>query len=122
MMQPIPGGAAAQPFITHHNALGSGHVPADCAGAVFEAPGRRRPRGACTKSTATSAMRGLSTRHNPEFTMLELYLAYGDYRDLMDWIEKGAARAWRMPFHGSKQIVYQGRDYDLSQSFRRPDG
>jgi len=61
---------------------------------------------------------GLSTQHNPEFTMLELYLAYADYRDLMEWIEKaicGLADA----LHGSRQIEYQGRSYDLAAPFKR---
>jgi lysyl-tRNA synthetase, class II len=61
---------------------------------------------------------GLSTQHNPEFTMLELYLAYGDYRDIMDWVEK-ALRGLADAVHGSTRIDYQGRSYDLSQPFRR---
>ena len=61
---------------------------------------------------------GLSTRHNPEFTMLELYLAYADYRDLMDWVEK-ALRGLAQAIKGSCAIEYQGRDYDLAKPFRR---
>jgi lysyl-tRNA synthetase class 2 len=61
---------------------------------------------------------GLSTQHNPEFTMLELYLAYADYRDLMDWIEK-AIRGLVQTIHGSQHLTYQGREYDLSRPFRR---
>jgi lysyl-tRNA synthetase, class II len=61
---------------------------------------------------------GLSTRHNPEFTMLELYLAYADYRDLMDWIEK-AVRGLADALNGNQQLTYQGREYDLSKPFRR---
>jgi lysyl-tRNA synthetase class 2 len=60
----------------------------------------------------------LSTQHNPEFTMLELYLAYGDYRDLMDWIEK-ALRGLADTVRGSTKLEYQGREYDLAKPFRR---
>jgi lysyl-tRNA synthetase class 2 len=61
---------------------------------------------------------GLSTQHNPEFTMLELYQAYADYQDLMRLVEQmfqGIADA----IIGSRQIVYQGNNYDLSKSFAR---
>ncbi|EQD34961.1 Lysyl-tRNA synthetase, partial [mine drainage metagenome] len=61
---------------------------------------------------------GLSTQHNPEFTMLELYLAFADYRDLMDWIEK-AIRGMAETVHGSQRLTYQGRSYDLARPFRR---
>ena len=61
---------------------------------------------------------GLSTQHNPEFTMLELYLAWADYRDLMDWIEK-AMRGLAQSLCGSQRIEYQGRSYDLSAPFKR---
>jgi lysyl-tRNA synthetase, class II len=117
MMQPIPGGAAAQPFITHHNAL-------DVDMYLRIAPElylKRLVVGGLERVYEINRNfrnEGLSTRHNPEFTMLELYLAYGDYRDLMDWIEK-ALRGLADAIHGSRQIVYQGRNYDLSQPFRR---
>jgi lysyl-tRNA synthetase class 2 len=87
MMQPIPGGAAAQPFITHHNAL-------DVDMYLRIAPElylKRLIVGGFERVYEINRNfrnEGLSTRHNPEFTMLELYLAYGDYRDLMDWVEK----------------------------------
>jgi lysyl-tRNA synthetase class 2 len=61
---------------------------------------------------------GLSTRHNPEFTMLELYLAYGDYRDLMDWAEK-ALRGMAQAIKGRDSIEYQGHTYQLGKPFRR---
>jgi len=117
MMQPIPGGAAALPFITHHNAL-------DVDMYLRIAPElylKRLVVGGFERVYEINRNfrnEGLSTRHNPEFTMLELYLAYGDYRDLMDWVEK-ALRGLADAIHGSKQIVYQGRNYDLAVPFRR---
>ena len=87
MMQVIPGGAAAKPFITHHNAL-------DVDMYLRIAPElylKRLVVGGFERVYEINRNfrnEGLSTRHNPEFTMLELYLAFGDYRDLMDWIEK----------------------------------
>lgn len=117
MMQPIPGGAAAQPFITHHNALNLDmylRIAPELYLKRLVVGGMER----VYEINRNFRNEGLSTRHNPEFTMLELYLAYGDYRDLMDWVEK-ALRGLADAIHGSKQIVYQGRDYDLSVPFRR---
>jgi lysyl-tRNA synthetase class 2 len=117
MMQPIPGGAAAQPFITHHNALGVDmylRIAPELYLKRLVVGGLER----VYEINRNFRNEGLSTRHNPEFTMLELYLAYGDYRDLMDWIEK-ALRGLADAIHGSRQMVYQGRNYDLSQPFRR---
>ena len=99
MMQPIPGGAAARPFITHYNAL-------DLDMYLRIAPElylKRLVVGGFERvyeMNRSFRNEGLSTRHNPEFTMLELYLAYGDYRDLMDWAEKalrGMAQAIKVP-------------------------
>jgi len=117
MMQPIPGGAAARPFITHHNAL-------DLQMYLRIAPElylKRLVVGGLERVYEINRNfrnEGLSTQHNPEFTMLELYLAYGDYRDLMDWIEK-ALRGLAETVRGSTKLDYQGRAYDLSQPFRR---
>jgi lysyl-tRNA synthetase class 2 len=117
MMQPIPGGAAAKPFVTHHNAL-------DLQMYLRIAPElylKRLIVGGFERVYEINRNfrnEGLSTRHNPEFTMLELYLAYGDYRDLMDWIEK-ALRGLAQAVCGTHKITYQGREYDLSQPFRR---
>ena len=96
MMQPIPGGAAARPFKTHHNAL-------DLDMYLRIAPElylKRLVVGGFERVYEINRNfrnEGLSTQHNPEFTMLELYLAYADYRDLMDWIEKAIARTGRDP-------------------------
>jgi lysyl-tRNA synthetase class 2 len=117
MMQPIPGGATARPFKTHHNAL-------DLDMYLRIAPElylKRLIVGGLERVYEINRNfrnEGLSTQHNPEFTMLELYLAYADYRDLMDWIEK-AIRGLAETLYGTQQMSYQGRSYDLTQSFRR---
>ena len=117
MMQPIAGGAAARPFITHHNAL-------DIDLYLRVAPELYLKRlivgglGRVYEINRNFRNEGLSTQHNPEFTMLELYLAYADYRDLMDWIEK-ATRGLAEALHGSQPLTYQGRAYDLGKPFRR---
>src|ERR1700729_412473 len=117
MMQPIPGGATARPFRTHHNAL-------DLDMYLRIAPElylKRLVVGGFERVYEINRNfrnEGVSTRHTPEFTMLELYLAYADYRDLMEWIEK-AIRGLADAVHGSRQIEYQGRRYDLAAPFAR---
>ena len=117
MMQPIPGGAAARPFITHYNAL-------DVDMYLRIAPElylKRLVVGGLERVYELNRVfrnEGLSTQHNPEFTMLEVYLAYADYRDLMDWVEK-AIRGLAHTLKASQHIIYQGRDYDLGAPFRR---
>ena len=117
MMQPIPGGATARPFRTHHNAL-------DLDMYLRIAPElylKRLVVGGFERVYEINRNfrnEGLSTQHNPEFTMLELYLAYADYKDLMDWIEK-AIRGLADTLNGNQQLTYQGRNYDLSKPFRR---
>jgi len=117
MMQPIPGGAAARPFRTHHNALGLDmylRVAPELYLKRLIVGGLER----VYEINRNFRNEGLSTQHNPEFTMLEAYLAYADYRDLMDWIEK-ATRGLADTLYGTQQLTYQGRAYDLSQPFRR---
>ncbi|MBX5462914.1 MAG: lysine--tRNA ligase [Steroidobacteraceae bacterium] len=117
MMQPIPGGAAARPFITHHNALDQDmylRIAPELYLKRLVVGGFER----VYEINRNFRNEGLSTQHNPEFTMLELYLAYGDYKDLMDWIEK-ALRGLAETVRGTTTIDYQGRTYDLSQPFRR---
>jgi lysyl-tRNA synthetase, class II len=117
MMQIIPGGATARPFITHHNSL-------DLDMYLRIAPElylKRLVVGGFERVYEINRNfrnEGLSTQHNPEFTMLELYLAWGDYRDLMDWIEK-ALRGLADTVRGTTKIEYQGREYDLSKPFKR---
>jgi lysyl-tRNA synthetase class 2 len=117
MMQPIPGGAVARPFKTHHKAL-------DLDMYLRIAPElylKRLIVGGFERVYEINRNfrnEGLSTQHNPEFTMLELYLAYADYRDLMEWIEK-AIRGLADTVHGSREITYQERRYDLAAPFKR---
>ncbi|MEM1404117.1 MAG: lysine--tRNA ligase [Pseudomonadota bacterium] len=117
MMQPIPGGAAAKPFVTHHNAL-------DLKMYLRIAPElylKRLTVGGFERVYEINRNfrnEGLSTRHNPEFTMLEYYWAYADYRDAMDLTEemlRGIARTVK----GSETITYQGEEFDFSKPFAR---
>ena len=117
MMQPIPGGADARPFVTHHNAL-------DLKMYLRIAPElylKRLIVGGFERVYEINRNfrnEGLSTQHNPEFTMLELYWAYTDYIELMDLIERllhGLADG----LFASRHMNYQGREYDLAQPFKR---
>lgn len=117
MMQPIPGGATARPFVTHHNALDMDmylRIAPELYLKRLVVGGFER----VYEINRNFRNEGLSTQHNPEFTMLELYLAYADYRDLMDWIEK-AFRGLADTVNGQQQLTYQGHELDLSKPFRR---
>ena len=117
MMQPIPGGATARPFVTHHNAL-------DIDMYLRIAPElylKRLVVGGFERVYEINRNfrnEGLSTRHNPEFTMLELYQAYADYHDLMDLVER-MMRSAAEAVVGSLRFHSQGRDYDLAPAFAR---
>ncbi|HWU39479.1 MAG TPA: amino acid--tRNA ligase-related protein, partial [Candidatus Acidoferrum sp.] len=114
MMHPIPGGAAARPFVTHHNALDLNlylriapelHLKRCVVGGlerVYEINRNFRNE-------------GVSTQHNPEFTMLEFYQAYVDYHDLMILTEELLTHIVRTVC-GSESVIYQGREI----SFARP--
>jgi lysyl-tRNA synthetase class 2 len=115
MMQPIPGGATARPFVTHHNAL-------DATLYLRIAPElylKRLLVGGFERVYEVGRVfrnEGLSTRHNPEFTMLELYQAYATYRDVMTLTEnlvRGAAQA----LTGGTTVEYQGARFDLGADF-----
>lgn len=117
MMQAIPGGATARPFVTHHNAL-------DMQLFLRIAPElylKRLVVGGFERVYEINRNfrnEGLSTRHNPEFTMLEFYQAYADYNDLMDLTEdmlRGLAR----DILGDTVINYQGESYDFGRPFSR---
>ena len=117
MMHPIPGGAVARPFATHHNAL-------DLDMYLRIAPElylKRLVVGGFERVYEINRNfrnEGLSTQHNPEFTMLELYQAYADYRDFMDLIER-MFQGLADTLLGSRQVVWQGTTYDFGQAFRR---
>ena len=117
MMQTIPGGATARPFVTHHNAL-------DLDMYLRIAPElylKRLTVGGFERVFEINRNfrnEGLSTRHNPEFTMLEYYWAYADYRDAMDLTES-LLRFVAEEVLGSTLVNYQGTDYDLGKPFAR---
>jgi lysyl-tRNA synthetase class 2 len=117
MMQAIPGGATARPFTTHHHAL-------DMQLFMRVAPElylKRLVVGGFEKVFEINRNfrnEGLSTRHNPEFTMLEFYEAYADYRDLMD-ITEAMLRGLAREVLGSTDISYQGDVYDFAKPFAR---
>jgi lysyl-tRNA synthetase, class II len=117
MMQPIAGGAEATPFVTHHNALGMDlylriapelYLKRLVVGGfdrVFEINRNFRNE-------------GVSTQHNPEFTMLEFYQAYATYTDLMDLTEQLFVYAARTVL-GTGVLTYQGNRIDLEEKWRR---
>ena len=117
MMHPIPGGAAARPFVTHHNAL-------DMELFLRIAPElylKRLVVGGLERVFEINRNfrnEGISTRHNPEFTMLEFYEAYRDYAYLMDFTET-MLREVAVKVLGTTIINYQGREIDLAQPFER---
>ncbi len=117
MMQPIPGGAVARPFETHHNAL-------DMQLFLRIAPELYLKRlivgglGRVYEINRSFRNEGISTQHNPEFTMLELYWAFADYEDIMQLTEsliRGAANR----LHGTGRVSYQGEELDFDNAFRR---
>ena len=117
MMQKIPGGAAARPFVTHHNTLDTDlylriapelHLKRLLVGGmeqVFEINRNFRNE-------------GISTRHNPEFTMLELYEAYADYTDMMELTEELLVDVAR-EVNGSLQLTFGDQELDLSPPWPR---
>jgi lysyl-tRNA synthetase class 2 len=117
MLQTIPGGAAARPFKTHHNALDMDmylRIAPELYLKRLTVGGFER----VYEINRNFRNEGLSTQHNPEFTMLELYQAYADYDDIMKIVEdifQGVADA----VSGTRKIMYQGREYDLSAPFAR---
>src|SRR5690349_1378598 len=117
MLQSIPGGAAARPFKTHHNALDM-DMYLRIAPELFL---KRLTVGGFERVYEINRNfrnEGVSTRHNPEFTMLELYVAYADYNDLIVMVER-AMQGLADVVLGTRQLTYQGREYDLSKPFKR---
>jgi lysyl-tRNA synthetase class 2 len=117
MMQSIPGGATAKPFMTHHNAL-------DMQLFLRIAPElylKRLVVGGFERVYEINRNfrnEGLSTRHNPEFTMIEFYEAYATYHDLMDQTEE-LLRGLAEDLLGKSVIKYQGEQYDFGKPFTR---
>ncbi len=117
MMQVIPGGAAARPFVTHHNALDQ-DMYLRIAPELYL---KRLTVGGFEKVFEINRSfrnEGLSTRHNPEFTMLEFYWAYAAFEEAMDLTED-MLRKLTQDVLGSTVIQYQGNSYDFSQPFAR---
>jgi len=117
VLHPIPGGAHAKPFVTHHNAL-------DADLFLRIAPElylKRLVVGGFEKVFEIARVfrnEGLSPRHNPEFTMLELYQAYADYRDLAVLVED-LVSGLASELCGTTTVSYQGRELDLTPPWRR---
>lgn len=117
MMQLIPGGATAKPFITHHNALDQ-QMYLRIAPELYL---KRLVVGGFEKVFELNRNfrnEGLSTRHNPEFTMVEFYQAYADYHDLMDLTEDMFRKLAKQVL-GTTEIDYQGLKLDFSRPFAR---
>ena len=117
MLHPIPGGAAAKPFVTHHNAL-------DMQMYLRIAPElylKRLVVGGFERVFEINRNfrnEGVSIRHNPEFTMMEFYAAYTDYKWIMDFTE-AVIRQAAVDAHGTAELTYGGRALDLSKPFHR---
>jgi lysyl-tRNA synthetase class 2 len=117
MMQPIPGGAEATPFVTHHNALNMElylRIAPELYLKRLVVGGFER----VFEINRNFRNEGVSTQHNPEFTMLEFYQAYATYNDLMDLTESlfsGVAQQ----VNGTTTLTYQGRQIDLQGPWRR---
>ncbi len=117
MMQAIPGGATAKPFLTHHNAL-SMDLFLRVAPELYL---KRLLVGGFDKVFELNRNfrnEGLSTRHNPEFTMLEFYQAYATYHDLMDLTEE--LISWLcQEINDSTEIIYQGQSINMAPPWNR---
>ena len=117
MMQAIPGGAVARPFTTHHNALDMDlflRIAPELYLKRLVVGGYER----VYEINRNFRNEGLSTRHNPEFTMLEFYQAYADYHDLMDLTEDLLV-SLATDLLGTTVVVYQGQRLDFDRPFRR---
>ena len=117
MMQPIPGGATARPFKTYHNALGM-DLYLRVAPELYL---KRLVVGGFEKVFEINRNfrnEGISTKHNPEFTMLEFYMAYATYEDLMALTEELFQEVAKRIF-GTTQIEYQGNKIDLESPWKR---
>jgi len=117
MMQVIPGGATARPFTTHHNALDMDmflRIAPELYLKRLVVGGFER----VFEINRNFRNEGLSTRHNPEFTMLEFYQAYAEYHELMDLTEE-MLRGIAEEVLGQTVVTYQGEEYDFGKPFVR---
>ena len=117
MLHPIPGGANAKPFTTHHNALDQQmflRIAPELYLKRLLVGGFER----VFEINRNFRNEGISVRHNPEFTMMEFYAAYWNYQDLMGFTE-ALIRDVALKATGTLQMQYQGRAVDLSQPFAR---
>ncbi|MDU3083741.1 MAG: lysine--tRNA ligase, partial [Staphylococcus epidermidis] len=117
MMHQIAGGAAARPFVTHHNALDATLYMR----IAIELHLKRLIVGGLEKVYEIGRVfrnEGVSTRHNPEFTMIELYEAYADYHDIMDLTENMVRHIAQEVF-GSAKVQYNDEEIDLESSWKR---
>jgi len=117
MMQAIPGGATARPFTTYHNALDMDlflRIAPELYLKRLVVGGFER----VFEINRNFRNEGLSTRHNPEFTMVEFYQAYADFNDLMDLTEE-MLRTVTQDVLGTSQVHYQGTDLDFAKPFHR---
>ena len=117
MLHPIPGGAAARPFVTHHEALHA-DLYLRIAPELYL---KRLVVGGMERVYEIGRVfrnEGISTRHNPEFTMLELYWAYADHTDIMELTENLVAGV-AAEVCGSTTVAYDGREVDLAPPWRR---
>jgi len=117
MMQVIPGGAVAKPFITHHNALGIDlylRIAPELYLKRLIVGGFER----VFEINRNFRNEGISVRHNPEFTMLEFYQAYSTYEDLMDMTEDMVS-SLVYELYKTYKITYNGQEIDFSRPWRR---
>jgi lysyl-tRNA synthetase class 2 len=117
VFHPIPGGALARPFTTHHNALDHDFYLRIAPELYL----KRLTVGGFERVFELARVfrnEGLSTRHLPEFTMLELYQAYGDYHDIMALTEQLIAHL-ATELHGTTKLTYGDRELDLTPPWRR---
>ena len=117
MLQPIPGGATARPFMTHHNALGMDlylRIAPELYLKRLLIGGYDR----VYEINRNFRNEGISSRHSPEFTMLEAYVAFVDYRYLMDFLEEMISTVVER-VHGEGELDFAGESIDMSRPWRR---
>ena len=117
MLHPIPGGANAKPFVTHHNALDQQmflRIAPELYLKRLIVGGFER----VFEINRSFRNEGISVRHNPEFTMMEFYAAYWNHHDLMDFTEEVLRHAAREAA-GTATLQYAGREVDLDATFTR---